>query len=104
MKVMMREIKAYQLKKYLDETKQYLEDVKINRKKSYVQKIQLKKPIKFISFKDTDEDRVMHSNSYNIEIMMYDKAGEVIKKLFESLLSRYQIDLEISMKASDYFS
>ena len=36
MKVMMREIKAYQLKKYLDETKQYLEDVKINRKKSYV--------------------------------------------------------------------
>ena len=36
--------------------------------------------------------------------MMYDKAGEVIKKLFESLLSRYQIDLEISMKASDYFS
>ena len=33
----------------------------------------------------------MHSKSANIEIMISDKANEVIKELFESLLSRYQI-------------
>ena len=33
----------------------------------------------------------MHSKSDDIEIMIYDKANEVIKELFESLLSRYQI-------------
>ena len=43
----------------------------------------------------------MHSNSDNIEIMIYDKADEVIESLLESLLSRYQIGLETSMKFSD---
>ena len=33
----------------------------------------------------------MHSKSDDIEIMIYDKANEVIKELFKSLLSRYQI-------------
>ena len=33
----------------------------------------------------------MHSKSDDIEIMIYDKANEVNKELFESLLSRYQI-------------
>ena len=40
----------------------------------------------------------MHLKSDNIEIMI--KASEV-KELFESLFSRYQIDLEESMKGSD---
>ena len=44
----------------------------------------------------------MHSDSDNKEIMIYDKADEVIKKLFESLLSRYQIWLETSIKYSDF--
>ena len=43
----------------------------------------------------------MHSKSDSIEIMINDKADEVIEKLFQSLLSRYQIGLEISMKDSD---
>ena len=43
----------------------------------------------------------MHSKSDNIEIMIYDKADEVIKELFESLLSRYQIGLETSIEGSD---
>ena len=33
--------------------------------------------------------------------MIYDKADEVIKELFESLLSRYQIGLETSIEGSD---
>ena len=43
----------------------------------------------------------MHSNSENIEIMIYNKADEVIDKLFGSPLKRYQIGLETSMKGSD---
>ena len=43
----------------------------------------------------------MHSKSDSIEIMINDKADEVIEKLFQSLLSRYQIGLERSMKDSD---
>ena len=44
----------------------------------------------------------MHSKSDNIEIMTNDKANEVIKELFESLLSRYQIGLEATMESSDF--
>ena len=43
----------------------------------------------------------MHSKSDNKEIMIYDKTDEVLKDLFESLVSRYQIGLETSMKGSD---
>ena len=39
----------------------------------------------FISSIDNDEERVMHSKSDNIEIIMNDKTDEVIKELFDSL-------------------
>ena len=41
-------------------------------------------------------------NSDNIKIMINDKAEEVITELFQSLLSRYQIGLETSMKGSEF--
>ena len=44
----------------------------------------------------------MYSQSDNIEIIINDKADEVIKKTFKSLFSRYQIDLEVSIKAGDF--
>ena len=44
----------------------------------------------------------MHSKSDNFEIMIYGKTDEVIKELLESLLNRYQIGLETSMKGSDF--
>ena len=34
--------------------------------------------------------------------MAYDNANKVIKEIFESLLSRYQIGLEQSMKQTDF--
>ena len=34
-----------------------------------------------IASKDTDEDCVMHSKTDNIEIVIYDKADEIIKEL-----------------------
>ena len=56
----------------------------------------------FMSSKDNDKECVMHSKSNNIEIMINDKADEVIEELFQSLLSRYRIGLETSMKGSDF--
>ena len=44
----------------------------------------------------------MHSNSDNIEFMIYDNTDEVIEELFESLLCKYQIGLETSMRRSDF--
>ena len=41
--------------------------------------IQLTIKINFISFKDVDEERVIHSKSDNIEIIFKDKADEIIK-------------------------
>ena len=43
----------------------------------------------------------MHSKSHNIEIMINDKADEVIEEIFLSLLSRYQIGLETLMKGGE---
>ena len=40
----------------------------------------------------------MHSNSNNIELMPYDNATEIVSEFFESLLPRYQIVLETSMR------
>ena len=37
-----------------------------------------------------------------MEIMINDKVNEVIEKLFQSLLSRYQIGLQKSTKGSDF--
>ena len=48
------------------------------------------------------KDCVMRSKSDNIEIMISDKADEVIEELFQSLLSRYQIGLETSVRVSDF--
>ena len=44
----------------------------------------------------------MDSKSDNIEAMTNDKTNEVIKELFDSLINRYQNNLE-SMKGSEFF-
>ena len=90
------------VKEYLVRIKPYLRDLIINLQKSDTWKIQLTVAINFISSKDIDGERLMHSKSYNIEFMSYDNANEVANELFESLLSRYQIGLEKSMRRSDF--
>ena len=50
---------------------------------------------------DNDEERIMHSKSDNIEIMINDEADEVIEELFDSLKNRYQVNLE-SMEGSEF--
>ena len=48
----------------------------------------------FVSSTDHDEDRLMHSKSDNIEVVINDEADQVIKELFYSLRNRYQNNLE----------
>ena len=55
----------------------------------------------FISSTDYVEDRVVHSKSENIEIMINDKADEIIEEIFDSLKNRYQNNLE-SMRGSEF--
>ena len=50
---------------------------------------QLPITIKFIFLKDSDENRIVHTKSNNIEIMMGYETDGIIEKLFESLLQKY---------------
>ena len=59
---------------------------------------------KFMSFKDNDQEHMVHSKSNSVIIIINDKADEIIKEIFQSHLSRYQIRLETSIKVSDFIS
>ena len=65
-------------------------------------KIQLTMAINFISSKDSDETRIMHTKSNNVEIMVGSETNEIIKDLFESFLKKYQEGLEESMRGSEF--
>ena len=56
----------------------------------------------FIPSEDNNKERVMHSKIDNIKIMINGKADKVIEKHFELLLNKYQIELETSMRDSDF--
>ena len=71
-------MKRYQLKHILNKIEPYLKNIINDLKKSDAQKIQLPLAINFISSKDNDEERVMHSKSDNIEIMIDEKIDEAI--------------------------
>ena len=94
--------KTVSIEEYLSKIKPYLKDIIKDLKKSDTWKNKLKIAINFISSKDNDEERVMHSKSGNIEIMINSKRDEVIEELSESLLSRYQIGSETSIKGSEF--
>ena len=59
--------------------------------------------INFISSKDSDETRTMHTKSNNVEIMIGSDTNEIIKDLFESFPEKYQERLEESMRGSEFF-
>ena len=63
--------------------------------------IQLTMSISFISPKDSDETRNMHTKSISIEIMVGSETDKIIEKLLKSFLKRYQ-RLEESMKGSEF--
>ena len=76
-----------------------MRNIIINLQNSDPWEIQLTIAIKFISSKDTEEQRVMNLNSDNISYTSYNDANEVVN---ESLRSKYQDNLETSMKGSDF--
>ena len=55
-------------------------------------KIQLTVSINFMSSKDFEETRTMHTKSHNVEIMIGNKTDDIIKELFKSLFQKYQED------------
>ena len=65
-------------------------------------KSQLTIAFNFISSKDSDKERTMHSKSDYIEVMTYDNLGKIIEELFDLLLSRYHIGLGTQMKESGF--
>ena len=71
-----------------------MNDITNNLKKSDKWKIQLIVLNNFIFSIDNDEERVMHSKSDHIEIIINDEVDELTKELFDSLKNRYQNNLE----------
>ena len=68
----------------------YLSDMINDAKSQSEWKIRLPMEINFVSFKDSDEIRLIHTKRDNIDILMENEANDVIEKLFKSLLQKYQ--------------
>ena len=90
------EHKTHGLARYHSGNKSWLEE-------TYSEwKIQLTMAINFISSKDSDENRTMHTKSNNVEIMIGSEIDEIIEVLFEFFLQKYQEGLDESMRGSEF--
>ena len=59
--------------------------------------------ISFTSLKPgSDETRIMHTRSDNIEIMIDDDNDDIIEELFKSFLQKYEENLQNRMRGSDF--
>ena len=76
------------------EIKPYLRNIITALQNSDTWKIQLTVVINFISSKDVEEERVIHSRRDNIKSTCYNDINRIVYELFESLHSRYQGNLE----------
>ena len=90
------------LVEYLKIIRPYLRDMIDNHKAHSEWKIQLIMQIDFISSLDTNEFRIMHTKSNNIEIMNGIETNDIINELFKSFLERYQEGVETKMKGSEF--
>ena len=65
--------------------------------------MQLTIEVNFISLKPgSDETRIMYTRSNNIEIMFGDDNDDIIEELFESLLRKYEENLQNKMRGSEF--
>ena len=98
-----KEDKLLTIEEYLSMIESYLVDMINDHKNKSEWKIQLSAEINFISSKpDSDETRIMHTKSNNIDIMIGSDTNEVVENLFRSLLQRYQENLEEKMRGSEF--
>ena len=83
--------KTLSVKEYLNKIWPYLKDIINNLNNSCTWKIQVTITINCISSKDNydDEEHVMNSKHDNKEIMINEKADEIVNEIFELLLNRY---------------
>ena len=88
--------------RYLSMDEPYLTNVIIYLQNSDTWKIQLTIAINFISSKNSEEERVMHSSKDNIKLTSNSDINDVIEKRFSSLCSNDHDGLETSMKESDF--
>ena len=91
------------IQEYLALIEKYLREL-INRYKNEGEwKIQLTAEINFISLKPGSDERcIMHTGSDNEEFMNGSDTDEAIKLLLESLLQKYEENLQEKMKGSDF--
>ena len=91
------------IEEYLASIEPYLRELINDYKNKSEWKIQLTAQINFISLKPgSDETLVMHTRSDNEEFMNGSDTDEIIEELFESLLQRYQENLQEKMRGSDF--
>ena len=94
--------KILTIEEYLSMIESHLVDMINDHKNKGEWKIQLTGEINFLSsIPDSDETRIMHTKSDNLEIMIGSDTNEVIENLFKSLLQRYQEGLE-KMRGSEF--
>ena len=75
-----------------------MKDIIIDLQNSDTWKIQLTTGINFISSKDAEEERAIPSRSNNLKFKSDNDSNELVYEHFESLHSRYQGNLETSMR------
>ena len=95
--------KILSLKEYLNLIEKYLRELLEEYKQKGEWKVQLTIEVNFISLKPcSDETRVMYTRSNNFEIMFGDNNDDIIEQLFESLLQKYEENLQNKMRESEF--
>ena len=95
--------KTLTISQYLNMIRPYLVDMINDYKNKGEWIIRLSAEINFTSSKpDSDETRIIHTESDNLEIMIGSDTNDVIKDLFRSLLQGHQENLEEKMKSSEF--
>ena len=95
--------KILALKEYLALIEKYLRELIEEYKLKGEWKVQLTIEVNFISLKPgSDETRIMYTRSDNVEIMFGYDNDDIIEQLSESLLEKYEENLQNKMKESDF--
>ena len=94
--------KILALKEYLALIEKYLRELIEEYKLKGEWKVQSTIEVNFISLKPgSDEIRIMYARIDNVEIMFGDD-NDIIQQLFESLLQKYEENLQNKMRGSDF--
>ena len=94
--------KILALKEYLALIEKYLRELIEEYKLKGEWKVQLAIEINFISLKPgSNETHIMYTRSDNVEMFGYDN-DDIIEQLFESLLQKYEENLQNKMRGSEF--